>query len=87
MLSDISMTVTSLFHVLGLCAMLIGAFQLLMAILSSHGFHGYVRGIALILIGAWVGHLGQTEPLAIFPSHAPRAPAVTTAAPYVRSHT
>jgi hypothetical protein len=81
MLSDIATTFASLFHLLGLCAMLIGAFQLLMAILGSHGPNGYVKGIALILIGAWVGSLGRTEVPSFFAPHAPHPPAITTAAP------
>jgi hypothetical protein len=61
MLSQIEITVLSLFHVLGLCMMLIGVFYLLTAILGARGADGYIKGIACILIGGWVGHLGGSE--------------------------
>jgi hypothetical protein len=58
MLAELSVTISRLFHLLGLCAMLIGVFYLLTAMLGGRGADGYIKGVACILIGSWIGHLG-----------------------------
>jgi hypothetical protein len=81
MLSEITTTVLSLFHVLGLIAMLIGVFYLLTAMLGARGADGYIKGGACIFLGAWIGHLGEPERPSILPGRAHRAHILMTAAP------
>jgi hypothetical protein len=81
MLTQLTTTVLSLFHVIGLCAMLIGVFYFLMAILSGRGLDHYVKGIALIVIGSWISHLGQAEVATPIQSQSHHGPSLTWAAP------
>jgi hypothetical protein len=71
----------NLFHVLGLCATLIGVFFLLAAILGARGPDGYIKGVALVLIGAWASHLGQTERPPPIQERARHAQSLTMAVP------
>jgi hypothetical protein len=80
MLSEIATTVLHLFHVLGLCAMLIGVLYFLTAMLGGRGADGYIKGVAFILVGAWIGHLGMTERPAL-PGRAHRAHILMTESP------
>ena len=81
MLSEIEITVLSLFHVLGLCMMLIGVFYLLTAILGARGPDGFIKGIACLLIGGWIGHLGAAERSPTQPARAHREHILMTGAP------
>jgi hypothetical protein len=81
MLSEITATVLSLFHVLGLIAMLIGVFYLLTAMLGGRGIDGFIKGGACIFLGAWIGHLGGPEQPSILPGRAHHAQSFTMAAP------
>jgi hypothetical protein len=81
MLSEITATVLSLFHALGLIAMLVGVFYLLTAILGARGADGYIKGIACIMLGAWIGHLGEPERASVLPRRAHHAQFLTMAAP------
>lgn len=81
MLSELAATASSLFHVLGLCAMLIGVLYLLASMLGARGTDGYIKGVAFILVGAWISHLGQTEPSSSPLERVHRAGSLTMAAP------
>jgi hypothetical protein len=81
MLSEIAATVFSLFHVLGLCSMLIGVLYLLTTMLGGRGPDGYIKAVAFILIGGWIGHLGQTERSPTLPGRARHAQFLMMAAP------
>jgi hypothetical protein len=81
MLSEIATTVLHLFHVLGLCAMLIGVFYLLTAMLGARGADGYIKGVAFILVGAWIGHFGMTERSPVLPGRAHRVHILMTGSP------
>ncbi len=58
MLAQLMGTLSSLFHLIGAIAMFCGVLFLLASLLGGKGPDGYIKGILLILLAGWIGHMG-----------------------------